>query len=81
MPESSLDYYMGSLVQYATSWVTHLFSTGDPLTVSLVLFILLSPFALVYMVFSKVGFIRLTQMDIKGQNILYVIAHPDDEAM
>ena len=29
----------------------------------------------------KVGWIKAQQSVIKGKNILYVIAHPDDEAM
>ena len=54
---------------------------GDPLVVSLCIFIVLSPFALVYIIMARIAMARLTQMSIKGKNILYVIAHPDDEAM
>ena len=31
--------------------------------------------------FTRVAWIRSTQNTISGKNILYVIAHPDDEAM
>lgn len=56
-------------------------SWSDPVTVTITLFIILSPFALAYMCFARIAFLRMVQMDVTGKNILYVIAHPDDEAM
>lgn len=54
---------------------------ADPIVVSIVLFILLSPFALLYMCGSRIAMTKFTQMEIKAKNILFVIAHPDDESM
>lgn len=51
------------------------------MTVIITLFIILSPVALGYTIFAKIGFIKMCQMNITGKNILYVIAHPDDESM
>jgi N-acetylglucosaminylphosphatidylinositol deacetylase len=47
------------------------------LGVSLLVFPLYSFMNAVY----KSRFLNLTQTEITGKNILYVIAHPDDEAM
>ena len=64
-----------------TKGVYKFVTLGDPLVVSFVIFLCLSPFALVYIIMARIAMTRLTQMSIRGKNILYVIAHPDDEAM
>lgn len=64
-----------------TKGIRKFVSMGDPLVVSLCIFIVLSPFALVYIIMARIAMTRLTQFTIRGKNILYVIAHPDDEAM
>ena len=54
---------------------------SDPVTVCIVLFCCLAPIALFYLIVARIGFVLMTQMDIKGKNILYVIAHPDDAVL
>lgn len=54
---------------------------ADPIVVSILLFIICAPFAMGYIILARIGMFKMTQMEIKGKNILYVIAHPDDEAM
>ena len=58
-------------------WAT----TADPLVVSAVVFILVSPLFLLYIIAARIVVSKMAQLEIKGKNILYVIAHPDDEAM
>ena len=58
-------------------WAT----TSDPLVVSFVVFLIVSPFFLLYIIAARIVVSKISQLDIKGKNILYVIAHPDDEAM
>ena len=62
-------------------YLTRLVSWSDPITVIITLLILLSPVALAYTCISRMAFVKVMQMDVSGKNILYVIAHPDDEAM
>ena len=54
---------------------------SDPTTVMITLFCVLAPVALFYLIAARIGFTLMTQMDIKGKNILYVIAHPDDAVL
>ena len=75
------EYFVSVLMKYSEKSIYAFVNFADPVVVSIVLFIILSPFALLYTCFSRIGFVKFTQMEIKGKNILYVIAHPDDEAM
>ena len=80
----TLDFLEPVLKPIGNAAETHLHkfvSWSDPITVTITLFIILSPFALAYMCFARMAFVKMVQMDVKGKNILYVIAHPDDEAM
>lgn len=69
-----IDNMVGPTMTKAVSW-------SDPTTVIVVIFIVLSPFALIYISAMRCAMVKLQQMTIKQKNILYVIAHPDDEAM
>ena len=69
----TVDQYIGPLMTKAVSW-------SDPTTVIITLFIILSPFALIYVSFMRVAMVKLQQMVIEKKNILFVIAHPDHEA-
>ena len=60
--------------------MTKAVSWSDPTTVIITLFIILSPFALIYVSFMRVAMVKLQQMVIEKKNILFVIAHPDHEA-
>ena len=75
------EYYFESVLKGFEAGMYKFVSMGDPIVVSITLFIILSPFALAYMIGARIAMFKLTQMAIKGKNILYVIAHPDDEAM
>jgi len=80
----ALDFVEPVLVPLGRFLETHLsklVSWSDPITVSITLFIIFSPFALAYTCLTRMAIVRMMQMDVKGKNILYVIAHPDDEAM
>jgi len=76
-----IEYFTTVLMKYSEKSIYQFVNFADPVVVSIVLFIILSPVALVYICFSRMGWVKMTQMEIKGKNILYVIAHPDDEAM
>ena len=76
-----LAYHLNQLARLSEKGIVSFVNFSDPITVSITLFILLSPVALIYMAFTRMGMTKLMQMEIKGKNILYVIAHPDDEAM
>jgi len=76
-----IEPFLKGFGDFVTPYMTKLVSWGDPVTVIITLFILLSPIALMYICFTRIAFVKLSQMSVKGKNILYVIAHPDDEAM
>ncbi len=73
--------FLSKVDRFGQDYISKLVSWSDPITVIITLFVILSPIALGYVTFAKMGFINMMQMQIKGKNILYVIAHPDDEAM
>ena len=77
----SLEYFFMEAATLLEKGLVAFFNFGDPIVVSIVLFIILSPFCLAYIIFARIAMVKLTQISIKGKNILYVIAHPDDEAM
>ena len=54
---------------------------GNVFAVTVVLMIILAPIVQAWIIMMRVQTTRYMQMEIKGKNILYVIAHPDDEAM
>ena len=56
-------------------------SSSDPIVVSIILFVVFSPVALIYLCVARAGVTKLVQIKIEKKNILYVTAHPDDEAM
>ena len=78
---NNFEWYFEELLNGFEKGMYWFVNLGDPIVVSITLFILLSPFALAYTVIARVAMFKMTQMTIKGKNILYVIAHPDDEAM
>lgn len=54
----------------------------DPVTWLVIkIFIVAFPFYMLYQAFLKSKVLHYSQPEIKGQNIIFVIAHPDDEAM
>ena len=73
----NLDFMLGPFEKFMHKMVTF----SDPITVTITLFCILAPFALLYLILARIGFVLMTQMDIKGKNILYVIAHPDDAVL
>ena len=76
-----VEYFFNEILKFSEKGIIKFVNLADPVVVSIVLFIILSPFALGYVIIARIGMFKYTQMEIKGQNILYVIAHPDDEAM
>ena len=76
-----VEWYFENLLAGFEKGMYWFVNLGDPIVVSITLFILLAPVALMYVVIARIAMFKLTQMTIKGKNILYVIAHPDDEAM
>ena len=73
--------YLDPLLKRFEDMMHKIVNFSDPITVAIVLFIVLSPIALAYMVVARIAMVKMGQMKITGKNILYVIAHPDDEAM
>ena len=69
------------LVKPFEKFMHKLVTFSDPVTVMITLFCCLAPIALFYLIAARIGFVMMTQMDIKGKNILYVIAHPDDAVL
>ena len=78
---STLSYILAEVGKIWTKGPIGFFNFADPLVVILVLFLLLLPFAMAYMVVAKLGFIKLTQIEVKDKNILYVVSRPGDEAL
>ena len=73
--------FAGQIDQMIAPLFTKLFSWSDPVTIVVTLTVILAPIALVYTCAIRIGLVKATQMVIKDRNILFVIAHPDDEAM
>ena len=73
--------FLNKVDKFGQDYISKLVSWSDPVTVICTLFVILSPIALAYCTIAKMGFLNMYQMEIKKKNILYVIAHPDDEAM
>lgn len=74
-------HFVTTLLKYSEKSIYAFVNFADPIVVSIVLFILLSPFALAYICVTRIGMTKMTQMEIKAKKILFVIAHPDDESM
>ena len=77
----TIDYIFQNVLVRFEKFMYNFVNTGDPITTTIFLFVIFSPFALAYMIAMRIAMIKMQQMTIKGKNILYVIAHPDDEAM
>ena len=76
-----IDFFIKDVSKIQHKGLFKYLSTGNPFVVSILIFVALIPFSLVAIVIQRVQMIYASQMNIEKKNILYVIAHPDDEAM
>lgn len=56
--------FLSKVDKFGQDYISQLVSWSDPITVIITLFIVLSPFALAYVTFAKMGFINMMQMTI-----------------
>ena len=62
----SLEYFVKEILRFTEKGVVKFVNLGDPMVVSIVLFIILAPFALAYVILARIGMLKFTQMEIKG---------------
>ena len=72
---------IGEFAKYINSVVFSFFANAHISVVIIILVIITAPTITIYSTIMQVFNIKLSQYNLKGKNILLVIAHPDDEAM
>ena len=77
----TLENFANYFESYIEAFITYGLSKCNIYVLVIILTIMALPSYYAFSAITKVAWIRSTQSVIAGKNILYVIAHPDDEAM
>ena len=77
----TLESFVNGFEEIMTTIVTHGLARFNIFVLVAILTIISLPAYYAFSAITKATWIRTTQSVIEGKNILYVIAHPDDESM
>ena len=76
-----LDFFWQEVGKIRTEGLYGFMVDGDTTVVFIVLLLVMGPIILALNISGRISTVRHSQLQIMNKNILYVIAHPDDEAM